>query len=136
MTLDPRADLTRQWLRVAAEDLRLAELANTAAPPLLSGVLYHCQQAFEKALKAFLAWHNQPLRRTHDLGELVSTCEQLDAAFAALDEAADLLSPYGTAFRYPPIAVGPTDLDALEALDAARDALAFVLARLPSAVHP
>ena len=136
MTLDPRSDLTRQWLRVAAEDLRLAELANTADPPLLSGVLYHCQQAFEKALKGFLTWHSQPLRRTHDLIELVSTCRQLDATFAAMDQAADLVSPYGTAFRYPPIVVGPTDLDALEALDAARDVLAFVLARLPAAVHP
>jgi hypothetical protein len=46
------------------------------------------------------------------------------------------VTPYGTAFRYPPIVVGPTDLDALEALDAARDALAFVLARLPSVIHP
>jgi hypothetical protein len=45
-------------------------------------------------------------------------------------------TPYGTAFRYPPIAIGPTDLDALEALDAARDVMAFVLARLPATVQP
>jgi HEPN domain-containing protein len=136
MTLDPRSELTRQWLQVAAEDLRLAELATAADPPLLAGVLYHCQQAFEKALKAFLAWHSQPLRRTHDLVELVSDCELLDATFAAMDEAADLVSPYGTAFRYPPILAGPSDLDAFEALEATRDVMAFVLARLPAAVHP
>lgn len=136
MTADPRAELTRQWLQVAADDLSLAELANVADPPLRSGVVYHCQQAFEKALKAFLAWHSQPIQRTHDLVELVSTCEQIDPTFATLAQTADLISPYGTAFRYPPIVVGPTDLDALEALDAARDAMAFILARLPSTVHP
>jgi HEPN domain-containing protein len=120
MTADPRAELTRQWLQVASEDLSLAELANVADPPLLSGVVYHCQQAFEKTLKAYLAWHNQQFRRTHDLVELVSTCEQIDSTFAALAQAADRISPYGTAFRYPPFVAGPTDLDAIEALDAAR----------------
>jgi HEPN domain-containing protein len=65
MTLDPRSELTRQWLRVASDDLSLAKLANSADPPMLSGVVYHCQQAFEKALKAFLVWHRQPVPRTH-----------------------------------------------------------------------
>src|SRR5687768_8389796 len=98
MTPDPTTDLTRQWLQVAAEDLNLAELANRVDPPLLSGVVYHCQQAFEKVLKAFLAWHAQPFRRTHDLVELVGDCEHLDPSFSALAERAKGISPYGTAF--------------------------------------
>jgi HEPN domain-containing protein len=136
MTLDPRSELTRQWLRVAADDLRLAELANAADPPMLSGVVYHCQQTFEKALKAYLVWSSQPAPRTHALPDLVVVCQQIDPSFVSLAVPAAQVTPYGTAFRYPPITVGPTDLDALEALDMARDALAFVLARLPSAVHP
>ena len=136
MTLDPKSELTRQWLQVAAEDLRLAEIANLADPPLLSGVVFHCQQVFEKALKAFLIWHAQPVPRTHALPDLINLCRQLDPAFSALSVAAARVSPYGTAFRYPPFAAGPTDLDAIEALDAARDALAFVLARLPDTVRP
>lgn len=136
MTLDPRSELTRQWLRVAADDLRLADLANGADPPMLSGVVYHCQQAFEKALKAFRVWHRQAVPRTHALPDLVILCDQIDSAFGALSTVAAQVKPYGTAFRYPPIAVGLTDLDALEALDAARDVMAFVVARLPGAVHP
>ena len=114
----------------------LAELAYGADPPMLSGVVYHRQQTFEKVLKAFLVWHGQVVPRTHALTDLVLLCEQIDAAFSSLAATAAQVTPYGTAFRYPPIVVGPTDLDALEALDAARDATAFVLARLPSAVHP
>jgi HEPN domain-containing protein len=136
MTLDPKTELTRQWLQVAADDLSLAELANSADPPLLSGVVYHCQQVFEKALKAFLVWHAQPVPRTHSLPDLVGLCQQIDPAFSPLAVAAAHVSPYGTVFRYPPIVVGPTDLDATEALDLARDALTFVLARLPNTVRP
>jgi HEPN domain-containing protein len=136
MTLDPKSELTRQWLQVAADDLRLAELANAADPPMLSGVVYHCQQTFEKALKAYLVWHGQHVPRTHALPDLVILCEQIDAAFSSLTVTAAQVTPYGTAFRYPPIVAGPTDRDTLEALDAAHDALAFVLARLPGIVHP
>ncbi len=64
MTLDPRSELTRQWRQVAADDLRLAELASRADPAMLSGAVYRCQQAFEKALKAFLVWHGQSIPRT------------------------------------------------------------------------
>ena len=87
-------------------------------------------------MEAFLLWHGQSVPRTHALPELVTLCQPLDPAFSSLAVAATQVTPYGTAFRYPPIVVGPTDLDALEALDAARDALAFVLARLPDTVRP
>lgn len=81
MPLDPKADLTRQWLQVASEDLRLAELAYRADPPILSGALNHCQQAFEKALKAYLLWHGRSIPRTHALPDLVLRCQQIDPAF-------------------------------------------------------
>jgi HEPN domain-containing protein len=136
MTLDPKSELTRQWLQVATEDLNLAEVAYRATPPLLSGVVYHCQQVFEKALKAFLVWHSQPVPHTHALPDLVSRCQQIDSSFSSLTLAAAQVTPYGTAFRYPPILVGPTVLEATEALDVARDALAFVIARLPAHTHP
>lgn len=64
MQRDPKAELTREWLQVAEEDLRLADLALRANPPLLTGAVYHCQQAFEKALKAFLTWHSPQPDRT------------------------------------------------------------------------
>ena len=46
---------TRGWLRKAAQDLRGAEIDLAAAPPLPGDAAFHCQQATEKALKAFLA---------------------------------------------------------------------------------
>jgi HEPN domain-containing protein len=41
---------TQVWLRKAAHDLRGAGHSLTPAPPLLDEVVFHCQQAAEKAL--------------------------------------------------------------------------------------
>jgi len=59
-----RAADTRGWLRRAAADLRGAEVDLAADPPLAGDAVFHCQQAAEKALKAFLAWHDVPFRKT------------------------------------------------------------------------
>ncbi len=40
-------------------------------------------KAAEKALKAFLAWHDVPFRRTHDIEELVTQCAAIDAGMPA-----------------------------------------------------
>lgn len=136
MQHSPRAGLTREWLQTANEDLTLAELATRANPPLLAGAVYHCQQAFEKALKAFLVWNSTPFRQTHDLSELVRLCEQIDPDFSRLAADAGLVTPYATQFRYPPVPIPATQSETTDALRAARDALDFTLQRLPPATHP
>ena len=45
---------TQAWLRKAAHDLRAAGHSLTASPLLLNDVVFHCQQATEKALKGSL----------------------------------------------------------------------------------
>jgi HEPN domain-containing protein len=58
--------------------LRGAEIDLAADPPLLDDPMFHCQQAAEKALKAYLTWHDRPFRRTHDLVELGNQCVEID----------------------------------------------------------
>ncbi|HVC32857.1 MAG TPA: HEPN domain-containing protein [Chloroflexota bacterium] len=60
----------RGWLLKAQSDLRAARVLFAADPPVLDGVVYHCQQSAEKSLKGFLLWHRISLLRTHDLEEL------------------------------------------------------------------
>lgn len=48
----PRTHQTRQWLAHSAEDLRAARHGLEAAPPLVSDVLFHCQQAAEKGAQS------------------------------------------------------------------------------------
>ena len=136
MPPDPKTELTRAWLPVVAEDLAMADLANRADAPVRLGVGYHRQQAFERALKAFPVWHGQPVSRTHALPELVARCPQVDPSFSSLAETAARVTPYGVAFRYPPLVARPSESNAAEALHLTRQAVAFVLARLPDDARP
>jgi hypothetical protein len=61
---------TRSWLVKAEKDLRAAQHGLGASPALLEDAAFHCQQAIEKTLKAFLTWHGRPFRKTHNLIEL------------------------------------------------------------------
>jgi HEPN domain-containing protein len=47
---------------------------------------FHCQQAVEKTLKAFLVWRSVRFERVHSLVYLIDLCEAQDAAFAVLRE--------------------------------------------------
>jgi len=77
---------TREWLRKAASDIRSADHLFAASPPILDTTLFHCQQAAEKTLKAFLAWHDVPFAKTHDI-------EDLRAAGLVLDTTSPTLLP-------------------------------------------
>ena len=58
----PRKEASK-WLREAAKDRRAAEVL---AGPEPSRSVFHSQQAAEKAVKAFLTFHQIPFRKTHD----------------------------------------------------------------------
>jgi len=65
---------TKSWLVKALADLRAAECLLALQPPLTGLALFHAQQAVEKALKAFLSWHDIPFRKIHDLSVLGQQC--------------------------------------------------------------
>ena len=123
---DPEAIVVGAWLEKAERDLASAARLLDGTPPYLDTAVYHCQQAGEKALKAFLAARGQPPRRIHDLVLLIDACVELDASFSQLAEAAEILTPYGTTFRYPGDTAEPLLADALEAIDCAKHLLDHV----------
>jgi hypothetical protein len=63
----------RQWLHKADHDLRsAARLMSGDDEPLLDTAVYHCQQAAEKALKAYLTAHAVVFSKIHLLSPEVS----------------------------------------------------------------
>jgi HEPN domain-containing protein len=93
-----RAD-TSAWLAKAQLDLRSAEHALAAAPPLREDVVFHCQQAVEKAMKGRLAFHDVPFRKTHSLEELGRQCVAVDPGLQPLADQAAPLTEYAWRFR-------------------------------------
>ncbi|MBU2602341.1 MAG: HEPN domain-containing protein [Actinobacteria bacterium] len=95
MAVDPaRAEETTAWLRKADEGLRAARVLIDARESLLESAIFRCQQAAEKAFKAFLVWHDVPFRRTHSLEEIGEQCLRVDADLTELVDAAAPLGEY------------------------------------------
>jgi len=103
---------------------------------LIGDGLFHCQQAVEKALKAFLAAHEVPFRKTHDLDELAIACGRIDPGLDREADAARELTAFAWEFRYPGESEEPSRQEAEEALVIAGRVFQAVLRRLPTEAHP
>lgn len=84
----------RAWLDRAWADLDSASILLGSARPRPDSAVFHCQQAAEKAWKAFLFWHDVPFRKTHNLRELGEACIGLDSALASLARRAEDLTQF------------------------------------------
>ena len=127
---------TKAWLRKAAYDLRAASHSLTAFPPLLDDVVFHCQQAAEKALKGFLMWNNIPFRKTHSLEEIGEQCLDLDSTLQDFVDRAVPLTEYAWKFRYPGEPQEPSLEEGEEALVIAKELYEAVRTRLPQECGP
>ena len=84
-------------------------------------------------MKGFLAWHDCPFGKTHNLVELAT---RLDAPSGVVDAAARL-SPHFVASRYPDVAQGNpmanyTQQVAADLLSDAKEVVTWCSSRLPS----
>jgi len=107
------------WLAKADLNLRATRGDLALAPPLLGDAAFHCQQSAEKALKAVLALHDEPFRKTHDLGELCRAVRAAEPALAQVASAVVPLTDYAWEFRYPGDVVDPLAEEVTESLELA-----------------
>ena len=134
--LTPREELVQSWLVKTLHDLATARKAASTPDPYLDTAIYHCQQAGEKAVKGFLAFHDQPPIRTHDIELLLSAAQPFEAGFAAWIEAGERLTRYATQYRYPADMMEPDQAEFDQAMVDAEGLYRFVLSVLPAIVHP
>lgn len=114
------------WLIKAMNDLKSAEKLIEGDEPILDTAIYHTQQCAEKALKAFISYKQQPVKKTHDLELLVELASGFDKTFNELYEDTEILNPYDTEFRYPDAILEPDIEDVREAIEKAKNILSFV----------
>lgn len=131
-----RVEDTRTWLTRAADDLGAGAHDLTVEPPFTGDAVFHAQQAAEKSLKGFLAWHDVPFGKTHDLAALGGQCAAIDASLTALGQQAARLTDYAWKHRYPGEPSEPAREEAESALKLAREVYEAVLLRLPDDVRP
>lgn len=125
-------DLAERLLSLAREDGIAARAMLNVGVVTDAIVGFHAQQAVEKALKAFLVWHQLEFPKTHDLSLLLELCASVDAGLAESLADAEELTPYGVDYRYPGEQAPVTREDAEAALKIARAAVHEVAERLPN----
>ena len=89
------------WLKKAESDLKIVdhELKLPEDEVVKDLVCFHCQQAVEKYLKAFLIFHEVEFPRTHNIEFLLEQSAKIDRDFSGID--IDELSDFGVNIRYP-----------------------------------
>jgi HEPN domain-containing protein len=93
--------LTREWLRKADDDRRLAVVASRLRPPMHDMVCYHCQQAAEKYLKGLINESGLTIPKVHDLELLLGVLLPHDASLKPLVRVVDRMSEFAVEYRYP-----------------------------------
>jgi len=127
---------TRAWFVKASGDLGAAAHELKAQPPFLADIVFHAQQAAEKAFKGFPAWHSTLFRKTHHLEELGEQCLRLDSTLEPVVDKALPLTKCAWMFRCPGEPEEPTCDEAEKALVLAREVYDAILNRLPEEVRP
>ena len=125
-------DLVEQWIGKADVNYRAAKQLAADSDPIREVIAFHCQQAAEKYVKAFLVRHQVEFPKTHSLERLLDLVAPVSPELAASLEETEALTPYGVEIRYPgdfPELLPGQEKSVLELASRAREA---VMARLSS----
>ncbi|WP_016777257.1 HEPN domain-containing protein [Anaerophaga thermohalophila] len=92
-------DYLNHWIKKAEEDIAVIQKLTEFEIIASSAVCFHCQQAVEKFLKAFLIANNKEIARTHNIEFLLAECSDIDKDFEKIDPLN--LTDFGVDIRYP-----------------------------------
>ena len=123
--------IVAEWLKYADNDLEAVHILAGHYPMQLEIICYHCQQAAEKALKAFLLFSDCEPPKTHNLESLIDLCRELSNEFDDIVSECEYLNPFGVQLRYP-FGLELTDDDAVISIQKGRAIVEFVKSRIIS----
>jgi HEPN domain-containing protein len=97
----PENELIQAWLIKARHDLDTAKLVSASLPDYDDTIAFHCQQAIEKILKAYLIFLEIEFKQVHDLGYLLNLIVTQDESLEIYYTKVDEISRYAVQIRYP-----------------------------------
>ena|SRR5665811_68202 len=93
-------EIVQEWVNKGESDF-IAAKTLALKKGLENQTGFHCQQAIEKWLKAYLIMQGKEIRKIHDLTALVIDCEKYDPAFQELEILVEGITDFAVEFRYP-----------------------------------
>ena len=123
-------DYIEKWIIKAVNDLKVAEheLRQPEDEIITDAVCFHCQQAVEKLLKAYLVSKNIDFGKTHNLEFLLESCLKIDPDIKDMD--VGNLSFYAVEIRYPDELYMPAIAEAKECFRIASKDKDFLLKKI------
>ncbi len=95
-----RNDLVKEWMKIATEDLLVANELLNHDNIYPRSICFHCQQSAEKYVKAYLVYFDLDIIKTHDLAILIKRLTDYDGELSSFIVAASVLTPYAISARY------------------------------------
>jgi len=99
--MNGQAKEIEQWIIKGDHDLGTAKITYLYIPEYLDTVTFHCQQAVEKYLKAYLISQSTLFKFTHDLVYLLDLTTLKDLDFQNYYDSVSELQGYAVEVRYP-----------------------------------
>jgi len=96
-----QSDEIKQWIIKGDHDLGTAKITYLHIPEYLDTITFHCQQAVEKYLKAYLVFQSATFKSSHDLIYLLDLITQTDSVFENYYDTISELQGYAVEVRYP-----------------------------------
>lgn len=120
----------KNWLIKGNNDLKTAEIGlNQPTGDIITDTIcFHCQQAAEKFLKAYLIFKGKTFGKTHDLEYILELCKKEDSDFSNLPIGS--LTDYAVSLRYPDDFYLPSEKEASEAFSISQNVRDFVFKKI------
>ncbi|MCM8784423.1 MAG: HEPN domain-containing protein [Candidatus Omnitrophica bacterium] len=104
-------EITKEWIKKAEEDYRVAIREFKAKPLACYAVCFHSQQCIEKYMKAILQENNVSFEKIHDLEILLSDCKKFTPSLENYREELIWLTTFAVEVRYPGFEINKIDAE-------------------------
>lgn len=120
-----KKDLINDWLKKSEHDLGTAKVTFKNMPEYSDTICYHCQQAVEKVLKAYLINLGKQIIKTHDLIFLLDKISESENIDNKIYRICEILNDYSVEIRYPGDFVEPEKHEVAEAINIAEKVINY-----------
>ena len=128
--MNEKIEVVKAWLIKADHDLGTAKITHLHIPEYRDTIAFHCQQAVEKYLKAYLYHLGIVFSKSHDLVYLLDLISQQDLFSKEWYDKASSIQNYSVQLRYPNIVIELSDLEIQNSLKIAKEFRDLIIKKL------
>ncbi len=128
--MNEKIEIIKAWIIKADHDLGTAKITYLYIPEYRDTIAFHCQQAVEKYLKAYLYHLEIFFHKSHDLIYLLDLISQKDLFSQDDYNKASSLQDYSVQLRYPNIVIELSDKEIQSSIKYAKEYRDLILHKL------